>query len=194
MILCLLAGVSIFGCKAPADVKADDLHSQTKFDSYSRMAVAVQSCDVKRIEIAQLSLERTGNGAKRVMDFAFNYSPAVRFSSLLGSTQLLVEQYSGGPDVSVGQYDTGLVSATINGQIYQGVLTTGNFDALAGSTANKKLVFTQPATPVAGVSSDYTALISALNSSGPGSSPRPNLGIPSDLKVLGFNSITFYLF
>jgi hypothetical protein len=157
------------------------------------MRIAIASSYIKRIEISQMKLQKISSGTQKVMDFAFNYNPSVLFSTGDDMT-LSVESSYAYPLVNVGKYDSGSVKVTINGQTYQGTLSTGNFDVIAGSFANKKIVFAQPATPVPGISSDYAILINALNTTGPINTPRPNLNIPTDLKVLGFNNVTFYLF
>ncbi len=191
--LAVIISTTILGCKNNSDVTPDDLQAKTEFESLSSMRIAVVSSFIKRIEISQMSLQRISTGVQKVMDFSYNYNPSVLFSTGDDMT-LSVESSYAYPLVNVGKYDSGTVKVTINGQTYQGTLTTGNFDAIAGSFANKKIVFAQPATPVPGISSDYAVLINALNTTGPINRPRPNLNIPTDLKVLGFNNVTFYLF
>ncbi len=192
-ILAIIISSTILGCKNNNDISPDDLQAKTEFKSLSSMRIAIVNSYIKRIEISQISLQKISTGTQKVMDFSYNYNPSVLFSTGDDMT-LSVESSYAYPLVNIGKYDSGTVKVTINGQTYQGTLTTGNFDAIAGSFANKKIVFSQPATPVPGISSNYTVLIDALNKKGPINTPRPNLNIPNDLKVLGFNNITFYLF
>lgn len=191
--LAVIMSSTILGCQNNIEISPEDIQSKTEFESLSSMRIAIVDSYIKRIEISQMKLQKISTGTQKVMDFAYNYNPSVLFSTGNDMT-LSVESSYAYPLVNIGKYDSGTVKLTINGQTYQGTLTTGNFDVIAGSFANKKLVFAQPATPVPGISSDYAILINALNTTGPINKPRPNLNIPTDLKVIGFSNVTFYLF
>lgn len=194
-IFSIVISLTILGCKE--EIAPVDLQTQTKFNSYNSMRIAVSNAYISRIEISQMKLQKVSTGAIKTIDYSYNYFAPNRDATVKFSTNdmiLSVEPSYAYPLKDIGQYDSGTIKVTINGQTYQGTLTTGNFDALTGSFSNKKLVFAQPATPVPGISSDYLVLINALNTTGPINVPRPNLNIPSDLKVLGFNNVTFYLF
>lgn len=183
-----------FSCSVNEDVLPEtNLQQVTSFRTTQAMKQAVLNSYIKRIEISQLNLKKLSTGAQKTIDYSYNYDASVKFS-IADDKTLSVEQSWAYPLINIGTFDTGNVKLNLNGQIYQGVLSTGNYDALVGGFANKKLVFSPPATDVPGVSGDYSVLIDALNKTGPINVSRPNLNIPNDLKVIGFSSITFYLF
>lgn len=194
IILSIVCSSILLGCKTKDIEEPLDIHVQTSFSSLSAMKIAVSSCEVKRMEISQMQVQKLSNNVIKTIDFNYNYNPSVAFFTPDGTGSLDLFAFPNNAVTGkVGTYDSATLVATINGQSYQGVLTMGNYNTLVGGLSNKRLVFSQPLTAVPGVSGNYQILINALNAPSTGF-PRPNLNIPTDLKVIGFNTITFYLY